>query len=431
MTGGEHFVLAGHIVYTPDKNTFSITENGYLVCEGGHVTGVFATLPERFSALPLYRYTDCLIIPGLCDTHVHAPQYAFRGLGMDLELIDWLDRRAFPQELRYADLAYAERAYGQFVSALTQSATTRAAVFGTIHVPATLRLMEMLEKTGLRCLVGKVNMDRNAPDGLRDPEPDEALEQTEKWVKQALSRFERTRPILTPRFMPSCTDRLMEGLGELQRAYGLPVQSHLSENVSEVEWVRELCPWAESYGGAYARYGLFGGAAPTVMAHCVHPTDAEFDLIRRQDVLVSHCPASNANLSSGVAPVGRYLEAGIRVGLGTDVAGGFDLSIFRAMTDAVQFSKLRAHFMGMRERPVTLCEAFYMGTKGGGTLFGKVGSFEPGYLFDAVVLNDHRLKAPGALSIQERLERAVYLEKDVVIEHKFVQGSEITGGVPE
>lgn len=428
MAGDRNFVLSGHIVHTPSKDAFSITENGYLVCENGRVAGVFAALPERYSALPVRRFEDCLIIPGLCDTHVHAPQYAFRGLGMDLELIEWLNAQAFPEELRYGDLAYAKAAYGQFAEALRTSATTRAAVFATSHVPATLALMSLLEKTGLRCLVGKVSMDRNAPDGLLDPEPHEALLQTEKWVEEALLAFERTRPILTPRFVPACSDELLDGLGALRRRRGLPVQSHLSENPSEVAWVRELCPSASCYADVYARHGLLGSDAPTVMAHCVHPAEVEFAMLAAGGVLVAHCPSSNANLCSGVAPVRRYLDAGIRVGLGTDIAGGFDLSIFRAMTDAIQFSKLRARFTGMAEKPVTLPEAFYMATKGGGALFGKVGSFEPGFEFDALVLDDRALKPPRELNVRGRVERAAYLEKDVRILQKYVGGLSIMGG---
>lgn len=428
MNGCQSFVLSGHVAYTPMKDAFQTIPNGYLVCEDGKVGGVFVELPQRYAGLPVYSYPDCLIIPGLCDVHVHAPQYAFRGLGMDLELIHWLNERAFPEECKYADEAYAARAYRQFADDLRMSATTRASVFATVHEPSTMLLMEMLEKSGVCCLVGKVNMDRNAPEELLEPAVAQTLRQTENWLERSLATFERTQPILTPRFVPSCTDELLKGLGELKQKYALPVQSHLSENPEEVEWVRELCPWATCYAHVYERFGLLCGA-PTVMAHCVHPTDAEFELLKERDVLVAHCPASNANLTSGIAPVGRYVDAGIRVGLGTDIAGGYDLSVFRAMTDAVQFSKLRSRFTEGRERAITLSEAFYMGTKGGGALFGHVGSFERGYEFDALVLDDSQIKAPQPLSVQERLERAIYLEKNVSIRQKFVQGTEITGGV--
>ena len=417
------FALRGNIIHTPQRNAFAVAQNAYLVCENGKVAGVFDNLPDRYAGCALYAFDDRLIVPGFVDTHVHAPQYAFRGLGMDMELIQWLDTQAFPEECRYHEPAYAARAYGQFADALRKSATTRACVFATVHNEATLRLMELLDKTGLYTYVGKVSMDRNAPDELLDPTGKAGLELTEAWIRRAVGRYDHVRPIVTPRFVPSCTDALMQGLGELAKRYKLPVQSHLSENPSEVDWVKELCPDTTCYLDAYARYGLAG--RHTVMAHCVHPTDTELELMKATKVLVSHCPASNMNLASGIAPVRRYLDAGIRVSLGTDIAGGYDLSIFRAMTDAVQASKLRARQTDMKEKPLSLSETFYMGTKGGGAFFGKVGSFEKGYEFDALVLDDSKLSSPRPLTVLERLERAVYLEKDVRIQCKFVAGEPI------
>ncbi|MFR9190595.1 MAG: amidohydrolase family protein, partial [Anaerotruncus massiliensis (ex Togo et al. 2019)] len=147
-------------------------------------------------------------------------------------------------------------------------------------------------------------------------------------------------------------------------------------------------PWSGCYGGAYDRFGLFGGDAPTIMAHCVHSTGEEIDLMQARGVFIAHCAQSNTNLASGVAPVRAYLDRGMKVGLGTDIAGGFSLSVFRAMADAVQASKLRWRLLDDSLRPLTVPEAFYLGTKGGGEFFGKVGSFEEGYEFDAVVLDD-------------------------------------------
>ncbi|MEG1569616.1 MAG: amidohydrolase family protein, partial [Clostridia bacterium] len=236
------FVLFGHIVYTPTKEDFCICENGFLVCEDKKVTGVFQTLPERFKGLPLCDCGNRLVFPGLCDTHVHAPQYAFRGLGMDLELIEWLNHHAFVEELKYGDEVYAALAYSQFADALKKSATTRASIFGTIHSRTVHTLMQKLEDTGLCTYVGKVNMDRNAPDGLLDPDVPTTLHETEEWIERSLDSYKRTRPMLTPRFIPSCSEALLEGLGEIQKKYQLPVQSHLSENRGEIAWVKELCP---------------------------------------------------------------------------------------------------------------------------------------------------------------------------------------------
>ncbi len=421
----KNFVLRGNLCTSRTRNCFQWVPHGYLVCEEGRSAGMFAELPERFADYPLQDWGDCLILPGLVDLHIHAPQYAFRGTGMDLELLEWLNERAFPEEERYADLEYAREAYGIFAENMKASATTRACIFATRHRQATELLMDLMEATGLGTMVGKVNMDRNCPDGLREG-TEESLQETERWLEEIEGRYERTEPILTPRFIPACSDAVMRGLGRLQRDSGLPVQSHLSENQEEAAWVRELCPWAGCYGEAYEGFGLFGGDGQrTVMAHCVWPTAEETALLRARGVFVAHCPQSNTNLCSGIAPVREYLDMGVRVGLGTDVAAGCGESIFRAMADAVQVSKLRFKLAEGAGRPLTLEEAFFLGTKGGGAFFGKVGSLEAGYEMDAVVVDDRGLARPGGLTLRERLERVVYLSGPEHIRAKYVRGREI------
>lgn len=316
------FALKGDICYSLDQKTLHTVRDGYLVCEDGLSHGVFDTLPERYAGVPLTDCSGMLILPGLCDLHMHAPQYAFRGLGMDLELLEWLNTRAFPEESKYIDIEYARRAYARVVEDLRRGPNTRVSMFATLHRPATVLLMEMLEGSGLVTMVGKVNTDRNASDILCETCAAESDSETRCWLEEVAGRFVNTRPILTPRFIPSCSDDLMRRLAAAQREYGLPVQSHLSENPREVAWVAELCPGSTCYGDAYLRYGLFGGEVPTVMAHCVWSGDVEIELLRERGVFVAHCPQSNTNLSSGIAPVRRFLERGVRVGLGSDVAGG-------------------------------------------------------------------------------------------------------------
>jgi len=399
------------------------------VCQDGVSKGVFTEVPEEYSAFPVTDYGDSIIIPGLCDLHIHAPQYAFRGLGMDMELLDWLNTYTFPEESKYIELDYARAAYNIFTDALRRGATTRACVFATLHTPATVMLMEKLEQTGLVTFVGKVNMDRNCPDILRSRSAEAAYLATRSWIMDTKNRFTRTAPILTPRFIPACSDELMRRLKELQAEFGLPVQSHLSENKSEIEWVRELCPEAGSYADAYDSFGLFGsdgGGIPTIMAHCVWCEDGEEELIKRNGIYVAHCPQSNMNLSSGIAPVRRFLRKGIRVGLGSDVAGGCQTSIFRAMSDAIQASKLYWRLVDQNDAPLTVQEAFYLGTAGGGSFFGKVGSFEEGYEFDAVIIDDSGMPSSNPLSLEERLARIIYLSDDSCICGKYARGVKVS-----
>ena len=422
MNGGISFVLKGNIIYSNDDRTLKTVEQGYLVCREGKSAGVFQELPEQFKDYPLEDWGDMLLVPGLVDLHIHAPQFAFRGMGMDLELLDWLNTNTFPEEAKYADLEYAQKAYGIFADSMKKSATTRACIFGTIHRPATELLMDLMEETGLKTMIGKVNMDRNSPDFLKEQSAEASEQETLRWLEETGSRYENVKPILTPRFIPSCTDDLMERLGKLQKEYGLPVQSHLSENQGEVAWVKELCPASRFYGDAYDRFGLFGGNGKTVMAHCVSSSEEEIELIKERGVAIAHCPQSNTNLSSGVAPVRTYLDRGVKVGLGSDVAGGSGESIFRAMADAIQVSKLRWRLKDDRLKPLTVEEAFYLGTLGGGSFFGKVGSFQEGYELDVLILDDGSLPHPQTLTLRERLERFIYLSDDRHIKGKYVGG---------
>lgn len=419
------FVVRGQICQSASPDRLSCMENSYIPVLDGKVQGVFRKLPERFAGLPLADFGDRLVIPGMSDLHLHASQFAFRGLGMDMELLDWLNTYTFPEEAKFRDLGYAERAYGGFTEALRRSPTTRAAIFATVHPAATLLLMEQLEASGLRTCVGKVNMDRNCADMVREADAETAIRDTEAWLCEARSRFTRTEPILTPRFVPTCSDELMEGLGRLQRKYGLPVQSHLSENYGEIAWVKELSPASRFYGDAYDRFGLFGRNHRCVMAHCVHSGEEELVRIRENGVFIAHSPESNMNLASGVAPVSRYLELGLRVGLATDVAGGSHESLFRAITHAIQASKLRWRLLDDSVRPLSFAEAFWLATAGGGAFFGKVGRFEEGYDFDALVLDDENLFHPQPLDLQSRLERLVYLADDRNITAKYVAGERL------
>ena len=404
--------LKGNIVYSKVQDVLEICENGFLIYGGNKIIGVYKELPEKYKDIPIEDYEERLIIPGLMDLHVHAPQYAFRGLGMDMELLDWLNTNTFPEESKYRDLEYAEKAYKIFVENLRQGATTRACIFATIHRQSTLLLMDLLEEAGLSVMVGKVNMDRNSPEYLIET-TEESVDETIRWLNDVLERnYKRTKPILTPRFIPSCTDELMKSLKTIQMKYQLQMQSHLSENFGEISWVQELCPDSAFYGDAYDQFGLFGKECKTVMAHCVHSDEREIERMKENGVFIAHCPESNMNLSSGVAPIRTYLEKKLNVGIGSDVAGGATENLFMAMAHAIQVSKLRWRLMDDALKPLTVPEVFYMATKGGGAFLGHVGSFEPGYEVDIVVLDDSRLKHPQELTVQQRLERMIYFSDE-------------------
>lgn len=415
-------IYKAHILFTKEKDHFEVIENGYIGVDDGRVVGVANDVKQLGSSeAEIIDLSDRLLIPAMNDIHVHAPQYRNLGLAMDLELLDWLDNYTFPEESRFADIHYAERIYRRFVHDLWRHGTMRTVCFATTHLPATRLLMHLFREAGMGAFVGKVNMNRNCPEALC--ETLEAAEQAcETLVREFGDADSLVRSIITPRFIPSCTPEMLHLCGKLAQQYHLPVQSHLSENTSEIELVRTLEPESSSYGDAYNRYGLFG-QTPTIMAHCVWSQGEEMELIRKNGVMVAHCPTSNFNIASGMAPIRTFLDAGISVGLGSDISGGHDLSIFRMMVYAIQVSKM--HYQRDKSKHfLTLSEAFWLATKSAGRFFGRVGSFEPGYDFDALVIDDSDLNHDH-YSLLHRLERFIYVGDDRHIVHRFCRGREI------
>ncbi len=418
------FIIHGNFVHSKNRFVLEEIKDMYLVVLDNKIDGFYKVIPESFKSLDYFDYSDKLIIPGLSDLHVHAPQYQFRGLWMDMELLPWLNKHTFPEESKYKSLDYANKAYDIFVDDLKKSPTTRVCAFATIHEEATLALMKKLEASGLSGFVGKVNTDRNAPDILIE-ESDESIRNTLSYIEKS-KEFKNVKPIITPRFIPTCSDYLLKELGKISKEYKLPVQSHLSENLSEIEWVKELVPQSKSYADAYNIYGLWG-INKTVMAHCVYSYESELELLKNKNVFVAHCPDSNTNLTSGVARVTALLDSDVNVGLGSDIAGGEDLSIFNAMKNAIKVSKLNKRLSHNEDGSLLFAEAFYLATKKGGQFFGSVGAFIKGYDADIVVLDDSSIKTTlkSELTLKERLEQYVYLKSSDCVFAKFVKGRKI------
>lgn len=416
-------LLKANILFTKERECFEVIEHGCIAVKDGRVLGVSSSA-DTFAGADVedvIDYGDHLLIPAMTDMHVHAAQYRNQGLAMDLELLPWLNNYTFPEEARYDNVRYAERMYSRFVHDLWRYGTMRTVAFATIHGESTRSLMRLFAEAGMGAFVGKVEMDRNSIDALQTPVAD-AIAATEALIAENTDPDALVRPIITPRFVPSCSPQMLRECGRLAAKYNLPVQSHLSENKAEIAWVQELEPESRFYGDAYDRYGLFG-QTPTVMAHCVFPPQEEIDLLAERGVMVAHCPTSNLNLSSGMAPLRRLLDNGVRVGLGSDISGGHDLSIFRMMVYAVQVSKM--HYQQNNDNKfLTLPEVFWLATKSAGSFFGKVGSFEPGYEFDALVIDDSNLNHDNYTLLQ-RLERFIYLGDDRQIAHRYCRGREI------
>ncbi|KFY81843.1 hypothetical protein V500_11031, partial [Pseudogymnoascus sp. VKM F-4518 (FW-2643)] len=257
--------------------------------------------------------------PGFIDTHIHASQYPNAGIFGKSTLLDWLNTYTFPLEASLSALPTAQRVYARCIARTLSHGTTTAAYYATISVPATNLLADLCLAAGQRALIGRCCMDSLAPDYYRDAGPDESIADTKATIAHIASidpGHALVKPIITPRFAPSCSRKLLTGLGELQKETGLPVQTHISENKREIDLVAELFPEAKSYAEVYDTHGLLG--PKTVLAHAVHITDEERALIKKRGAGISHCPVSNAALASGMAEVRTWLDDGISVGLGTD-----------------------------------------------------------------------------------------------------------------
>ena len=420
------FVLRGGIAFSESANRITTYYRGYVVCIDGICKGAFHNLPDQYKGLQLYDYGERLIIPGMTDLHVHAPQYTFRGIGMDAELLDWLSTYTFPEEAKYSNMEYAKKAYQYFTEDMRRCFSTRAVVFATLHNEATIELMNQLEDTGIVTYVGKVNMDRNGGDNLQEDSAEESLQATREWLDAIEGKYENTKPILTPRFIPSCSDELMKGLGKLAKERDLRIQSHLSENHSEIEWVKELVPESTCYANAYEMFDTMGTPErPTIMAHCVHSDDRELEILKNHGAFIAHCADSNMNLTSGIAPVRKFLDAGIDVGLGTDVAAGSSMNLVKTMLITLQASKMYYRLVDTNVKPLTFEEVFFMATLGGGKYFGNVGTFKEGYEFDAIVVDDSKMYSMRDMSIRERIERMCYNDADALIKDKFVKGKKV------
>ncbi|XP_074660179.1 guanine deaminase-like [Tubulanus polymorphus] len=371
------------------------------------------------------------MIPGFVDCHVHASQYVFCGSNLGLVLLDWLEKHTFPTEAKFDDLDFAAVAYTKAVERLLRNGTTTSCYFATIHTDSTLALCDIIEACGQRALVGKVNMDRNSPDEYTELSAKDSLLETERFIDEIRRRnYRLVEPVITPRFVPNCTEELQNGLGELAKRYDLYIQSHLSETEAECRWVSELHPNSRDYVSVYDKAGLLTNK--TVMAHGIHLSDEELDLMKMRGVAIAHCPNSNISLRSGMLDARKILDRGMKIGLGTDLAGGYHPSILDAMRNAIAVSNILSVQKGDDYRPLVYQDVFRLATLGGAEALcmdERLGSFEVGKEFDALLIDPHTnysgIDAFDGDFHQEMFQKFLFLGDDRNIIEVYVQGRKI------
>ncbi len=410
----------GNVVFTPTRHDFVTLQGGFLVVDDdGTVIECVASLSDRHTDVTVTDHGGRLIIPGFTDAHVHGCQFPITGLQASTELIDWLHTLTFPQEAGFADPQYADAVYTRFVHALLNNGITGSAIMGTIHADATGMLIDKLIAAGLRAWVAKVSRDRNVPTDSQ-ADTDREIAASRLFIERNLAKSPLVTPAIAPSASMACSRRLMSALAEQAAEFQVPCHVHLAENRTEVDVTLKMYPDCTDFVQTYQRAGLLA-TSNTVVAHAIHLTDREKRVLGDTGMLVAHCPQSNLNLLSGVMPLAEYLDMGIRVGLGSDVAGGHTLNMFQNIVGAIQSAAMN-FLTGRTTRPVLAAEAFYCATKGGGSLFGATGSFESGYAFDALVLDDSMWTGVGELSLAQRIEKLIYCGDDRNIEQVYVAG---------
>ncbi|XP_024201479.1 guanine deaminase isoform X4 [Pan troglodytes] len=334
-------------------------------------------------------------MPGLVDTHIHASQYSFAGSSIDLSLLEWLTKYTFPAEHRFQNIDFAEEVYTRVVRRTLKNGTTTACYFATIHTDSSLLLADITDKFGQRAFVGKVCMDLNDTFPEYKETTEESIKETERFVSEMLQKnYSRVKPIVTPRFSLSCSETLMGELGNIAKTRDLHIQSHVSENRDEVEAVKNLYPSYKNYTSVYDKNNLLTNK--TVMAHGCYLSAEELNVFHERGASIAHCPNSNLSLSSGFLNVLEVLKHEVKIGLGTDVAGGYSYSMLDAIRRAVMVSNILL-INKVNEKSLTLKEVFRLATLGGSQalgLDGEIGNFEVGKEFDAILINPKASDSP-------------------------------------
>lgn len=397
-------------------------EDGLLLVNDGLVEW-FGSWQEGHPRLPegceIHHHADGLIVPGFVDTHLHFPQVDIVG-SYGEQLLQWLQKYAFPAEMRFVDPAFAAEMAGFFLDELLRNGTTTGSMFCSVHRASAEALFEAADQRGMRLIAGKVMMDRHAPEALLD-DPQSGYDDSKALIEKYHGHG-RLEYAITPRFAPTSTPEQLEMSGALKREFPkVHVQTHLSENHEEIAWVKELYPDRKNYLDVYHHYGLTGPRCN--FGHCLHLEPAEWELMADTDSVISFCPTSNLFLGSGLFDLAEARRRGVRVGMATDVGGGTSYSMLRTLNEAYKVSRLRG-------QKLTPWGAFYMATLGGAralSLDHAIGNFQVGKEADFTVLD------PRATAIQakqyERLETTaelvfnlIVLGDDRSISHTYVGG---------
>ncbi|KAJ5175779.1 uncharacterized protein N7482_001656 [Penicillium canariense] len=442
----------GTVIHSPSLGGLEILENCFILVdktgtiqslqpdvESSRINSIVSDHGYAPDVFPVkYLQRGEFLCPGFVDTHNHAPQWTQRGVGRGQALIDWLNQVTFAHEAKFADPEYARRTYASCVTGFLQQGITTASYYGSYHGEATRILADVCYEKGQRALVGKCNMNRNAPEWYRDPSIADSLHETRALIQhiQGLDpEGQLVRPVITPRFAISCDSELLSGLGTIARDHpDLPIQTHFNEEDQEMQFTRELFPEFRLEADLYRHFGLLNNRS--ILAHCIFLEEKEMDVLQELRCGVAHCPIANTTMQDFmVAPIREYLRRGIKVGLGTDSGGGYSSSMLETMKQAFMVSNARKMLTQGRDAPLSLAEGFYLATMGGAQVCGledRIGSFAVGMEFDALEVHTIGLDPPGVMSLVEEddsifviFEKFLMTGDDRNIAKVYVQGRSV------
>ncbi|AUC06431.1 guanine deaminase [Acinetobacter lwoffii] len=400
-------------------------EDGIVIIHEGKIQW-FGPWQEGQSRLPtnaeLQHYPDQLIVPGFIDTHIHFPQTEMVGAYGE-QLLEWLNTYTFPTEIQFQDASYSEKIAEFFVQELLKNGTTTALVFCTVHPESVDALFNAATTRNMRLIAGKVLMDRHAPEALTDTAETAYTDSKaliEKWHGHGRNLY-----AITPRFAPTSTPEQLQKAGQLKAEYpDVYVHTHLSENKNEIAWVKELFPEREGYLDVYHHYGLTG--SKSVFAHCVHLEDEEWDCMHQTDSAIAFCPTSNLFLGSGLFPLKKTWDKGVKVGLGTDIGAGTSFNQLQTLNEAYKVQQLQGE-------KLSAFEALYHATLGGAkalSLDDRLGNFNIGKEADFVVLDLNttalqQLRQSRAKNIEDAFFALTMLGDDRNIAATYVYGAAV------
>nr|WP_082397488.1 guanine deaminase [Companilactobacillus kimchii] len=363
------------------------------------------------------------LLPGFTDLHIHAPQWPQAGLALDRPLQEWLNTYTFPLEAKFKDLAYAEKVYRNLISELLANGTTTGLFFGSVDTDANIILAKISAQLGQRAFIGKVAMDNpeQTPDFYRDNSSQEALNEIKRFIEEVLQLQKQTKaevtPVITPRFVPSCTDNTLAGLGRLAAEYNLPIQTHCSESIWEDQYA--INRFHKRDAEVLDQFGLL--TDKTVLAHGTQLSDSDLQLLRNKQTALAHCPISNVYFGNNIMRVKEAYQQKVKIGLGTDISGGFSPSLYRNMQQAIMSSQTLQDETKQNSR-LTAANVFYLATVGGAlALHLQTGQIKPGFKADLQIVEDQYYEL-SSNQPQEIFERLIYHTNKENIKQVYVSG---------